>query len=610
MNVIKDLKDDRRDRVKDLNEMAENLEDVLAENRILRKMNNVPDNWGFEAQKRIIKLQDRESVFEYKRLVKILQEDNYNLEKERAHLKHRLKQLAIYGGMSKDEKYRDLTPEQVIRLNEFLIRLRQGEVEDEKSMYELMEENKALKKELEILQTKGYNVIKQQLEIFFRDNRNIFVPTDVTNPMPNTMPADMTDEQRKFMESLKKQQDQMKGIIDNINSMQAYVPNNVLTIGQDEAGRFGPPRVTGIGTGYSTKFGTDLSIPMGGSANPKDLPALQLQLIEMFALNERKDSQIKMLEGELERAYTRVRRYLLMQDQLYLNYAEELQGFKDKTLKHEENLMKAKDELREEQIKNENYRKAIRSLKLDPDSMSNELVNLQKKLALVEVENFKLAKKYSIIYEQEKQLREAYHKIEEGFTERERFATERIKSIKEWQMKAINEIKFLYSKFRDAIPLSEYQTISKDLFIYKQKFADMMEKCNRQVITNSRLQTENRELLTAGERLKMYEELKIDTENELEVIKKRLELVDPLFKWENAIFNRVIAVLKQKRISPRQIFDHADTDGTGKLSSKEFFKVLEKMGVIDLNNKEREMLLRSIDSDMDGTVDYREFCRK
>jgi Ca2+-binding EF-hand superfamily protein len=618
MTIIKELKDDKRNMLQQLNDMSENLEDVLAENRILRKMNNIPDNWGCEPQKRIIKLQDRETVFEYKRLVKILQEDNYNLEKERARLKHRLKQQAIYSGVPKDDKYKDLTPEQVYRLNEFLIKLRQGEVDDDKSMYDLIEENRSLKKELEILRTRGYDVIKQQLEAFFRDNKgSLFAGMNFNDSKSNSQ--DMTEEQKKFMLNLQKQQDQMKGLVENIWGGMAggtlrpplgYIPSSELEIGQDEAGRFGPPRVTGIGSGYSTKFGMNLNIPMAGSANPKDLPSLQLQLVELFALNDRKDSQIKTLENELERAYTRVRRYLLMQDQLYLNYAEELQGFKEKSLKQEKTLSQAKDELREEQIKSENYRKTIRSLRLDPDSMSNELVNLQKKLALVEVENFKLAKKYAIIYEQEKQLREAYHKIEEGYIERERFATERITSLKEWQIKAINEIKFLYSKFRDAIPLSEYQAISKDLFIYKQKFADVLEKCNKQAINNSRLQSENRILLTAGEKLKMYEEMRIDTENELEVIKNRLELVDPLFKWENAIFKRVIAVLKARKISPRQIFDHFDKDGSGKLSSKEFLNALDKMGISDLNAKEREILLRSVDADLDGTIDYREFCRK
>jgi len=67
-----------------MTDLSANLEDVLAENRVLREMSNVPDNFGLEQQKKIIKLKDWDTVFEYKWLVKILQEDNYKLEKERA----------------------------------------------------------------------------------------------------------------------------------------------------------------------------------------------------------------------------------------------------------------------------------------------------------------------------------------------------------------------------------------------------------------------------------------------------------------------------------------------------------------------------------------------
>lgn len=133
MKVIKDLKDDKKKMLQQLNDLSENLEDILAENRILRKMNNIPDNWGCEPQKRIIKLQDRETVFEYKRLVKILQEDNYNLEKERARLKHQLKQMAIYGSLNSIEEFKDLTPDQRVRLADFITKLRRGETDEDKS---------------------------------------------------------------------------------------------------------------------------------------------------------------------------------------------------------------------------------------------------------------------------------------------------------------------------------------------------------------------------------------------------------------------------------------------------------------------------------------------
>ena len=57
--------------------------------------------------------------------------------------------------------------------------------------------------------------------------------------------------------------------------------------------------------------------------------------------------------------------------------------------------------------------------------------------------------------------------------------------------------------------------------------------------------------MEAEERLKVLMEMKEDLENEYEVVKKRLENIDPHFKWENAVFNKVVAVLKRYKVSPQ-----------------------------------------------------------
>ena len=65
----------------------------MAENRILRKTENVPENFGIQLEQ--IKLHDREKIDDYKKLIRVLQEDNYKLEEERARMKHMLKQQSM-----------------------------------------------------------------------------------------------------------------------------------------------------------------------------------------------------------------------------------------------------------------------------------------------------------------------------------------------------------------------------------------------------------------------------------------------------------------------------------------------------------------------------------
>jgi len=61
-------------------------------------------------------------------------------------------------------------------------------------------------------------------------------------------------------------------------------------------------------------------------------------LLETFALIERKDDTVRLLSDELEKVYERVRKYILMQDQLYMDYVEEVGIYKESEDKAKEEL--------------------------------------------------------------------------------------------------------------------------------------------------------------------------------------------------------------------------------------------------------------------------------
>ncbi len=97
MKRIEGLRDDlsQKDKritelIQEINVQSAQLEDLKAENSALRKMANVPTNYGINTEQ--IKLHEREKIEDYKKLIKVLQDDNYHLEEERARLKHMLKQ--------------------------------------------------------------------------------------------------------------------------------------------------------------------------------------------------------------------------------------------------------------------------------------------------------------------------------------------------------------------------------------------------------------------------------------------------------------------------------------------------------------------------------------
>ena len=82
MNVLAEQKDRAEKKIEELladcNTFSNLVEDLRAENRTLRTMYNVPTNFGIQIDQ--IKLHDKETIDDYKRLIRELQNDNYNLE--------------------------------------------------------------------------------------------------------------------------------------------------------------------------------------------------------------------------------------------------------------------------------------------------------------------------------------------------------------------------------------------------------------------------------------------------------------------------------------------------------------------------------------------------
>lgn len=54
----------------------------------------------------------------------------------------------------------------------------------------------------------------------------------------------------------------------------------------------------------------------------------------------------------------------------------------------------------------------------------------------------------------------------------------------------------------------------------------------------------------AEEKMKAMKDDKEALEEEFEIVKKRLEAFDPLYKWENAIYQKIANMLKRAGVSP------------------------------------------------------------
>lgn len=120
------------------------MEDLAAENRTLRGWAAVPDNYGIDLGQ--IKLNSEKKIENYTKLIKVLQDDNYKLEEERARLKHMLKQQSmLYTNNQPWDRYPNLTPEELFKVDQFVLKLKGGEAEEPADFYKLKKENTILK---------------------------------------------------------------------------------------------------------------------------------------------------------------------------------------------------------------------------------------------------------------------------------------------------------------------------------------------------------------------------------------------------------------------------------------------------------------------------------
>ena len=284
---------------KHVNYLQDQIEDLMAENKVLRDMKGVPENYGIDREK--IKLLDREKIDDFKKLIRVLQEDNYALEEERAKLKHELKQQSMMqvkkvteGGAQPIAGY-DLAEDQVHRVYEFVHKLLRGETHEPSDFYQLRQENEKLKAQMEALKEGGFNFIKVQIESLFKD----FTGNQ------GGMSGEQFDRIRNDYAELKQKLDQMvmnpgaggfntdRSAIPNIpaanstmNNTSVYAAPPTVQVGENQL----------VSRGFSHKFQSSLYVT-GRNGDDKGVDAvtmydnafLQLQLQECFEIIERKD---------------------------------------------------------------------------------------------------------------------------------------------------------------------------------------------------------------------------------------------------------------------------------------------------------------------------------
>ena len=104
---------DKKKLIEDYNKISDQMEDIIRENRILRQMADVPENFGIDLNK--VKLGEKIKIEDYKTKIRYLIHQIDELETERAKLKHNIYFLASSLQL-KEPPFNLLTKEQKVDL--------------------------------------------------------------------------------------------------------------------------------------------------------------------------------------------------------------------------------------------------------------------------------------------------------------------------------------------------------------------------------------------------------------------------------------------------------------------------------------------------------------
>ena len=86
------INNDRNKLTEDYNKLCDQMEDIIRENRILRQMADVPENFGIDLNK--VRLGEKVKIEDYKTKIRLLNQQIDELETERAQIKHNIYFLA------------------------------------------------------------------------------------------------------------------------------------------------------------------------------------------------------------------------------------------------------------------------------------------------------------------------------------------------------------------------------------------------------------------------------------------------------------------------------------------------------------------------------------
>ena len=619
------------------NELVEKMENVMSENAILREWANVPQNLGLPIEQ--IKIGEKKNIEYFKAALRRAEDEIRELEEERARLKNKLFILDTYHN-SGETPFSVLTKEQQQDICEYAIALHEGRKHIMPHQYELFKENDKLRIKIEVLE-KQLESIKIEGSGITYNKKNVYKNNDIAKN--NRYLSTEGEENKKMIEDLtnnfRYEMDQMKSMFKDIanNNMNNNISggfnkfsssfNNVnrkisndgsnILYNNNIEGNLEPnfaiynqlqiPPIALIDRNdidntnyaYSYRFGNRYRIdinqlnslfglaPSDGNTEQLKIESASLmtQLIESIEVNTRMKIQDYRLNSSLEGFNNRIESLVLKQNSIFDKFVIIKKEYTNK----ENDLIKVnislKDTLEKNSIRNKALEECIKIIESkDLSTIEKRVLSKIQENAVLELKLLQLNRKYNALYEDNKRLKLYVEECDKFNIEKDSEYSKSIIKLKEWKSMLGYYVRLLTKKIKNSVSKNEYDRISIENRYMRERQHEMVIRDienTKKASINDSLKLKLRELESD---LFSEQELRIDSEIELNFIKKRLQEVDPLYNLQENIFKKLVCFLSHSRISLADIEKVFDPSSKGLLSINEFKDNIKNLFVEETNN--------------------------
>ena len=616
--------------------LSSQMQEILAENAVLRQIAKVPDNFGALVDD--IKIEREGNMDQLEKKVELLEKDNEELEEERASLKHKLRQMSVFLSAKNQKRYKGLTTDQLAKVDQFALNLKEGNIElpmTDKTK-ELSKENEKLRAQIEALENQASFPVDELMLTL----QNFLDERSVNQEEPQKGGVSKEDFETILENYTEKMEDMMRNAFADAQPVSNSIATrrSKLMIGTNSeanlrdrrypGGKYNgaPKLIPGMfgdmseaNAGYSTKFKSKIHLNDIEEEQPMEmdiktakiyLAALQLQNLENLEYIRRKEEETQALSAEVQDMKAGMKRSLFLQDQLFINHHKKLVDFDDNTKDLKEKNRDLETTNLEINRKLELFEKSLAALRSNSENrIENRMNELTKRSAIAETNVIKLSRKYSALQEEHNNLLEKWRKSSSETSGREKDLIEKLEGLKAWKEEATEKLRIMLERSRNSVSIEVHRGVKAELELATEKYANL--KLREAEIVNKLTQREalEREFSDQVEEVRRLEDELSSTEIEIEVLQLRLNAIDPIFKKYTTVFRKLANLLKEKNVSPLVTFEFFDKNRDGNLSRNEVIMGFNSMG-INTTEDENEVLFMFLDLDGSGQIDYREFCRR